>query len=138
MHAWCHLRQARRTFRVDRIRSADLLGTTFSAPSGLDVVAAVQESLALSWPDWQVELVVSAPLAEVAHWIPRDFGLLDALGPDRTRMRASTSNLTYFALRVSELPFDVSVVTPPELAKMFTAHGERMLAVGRRYAEAHD
>lgn len=138
LHAWCHLRQARRTFRLDKIESARLLDATFSTPAGLDVVAAVQQSLALSRPEWQVQLLVEAPIDELRHWIARDFALLTAAGEGSTLMRASTSSLDYFVWRIGDLPFELSVVEPPELAEAFARNGERLAKVARRYAGRHD
>ncbi|MEJ7630201.1 MAG: YafY family protein [Nocardioidaceae bacterium] len=138
VHGWCHLRQARRSFRIDRIDRVDLLSTAFSAPEGLDVVAAVEESLALARPEWSVALVVHAPLAEVEEWVPRHLGVLASLDPETTRLRSSTSNLDYFAWRISDLPFAMTVVTPDELRSAFSRHAERMLAVARGYASPHD
>lgn len=138
LHGWCHLRQARRTFRIDRIDRVDLLPALFSAPQGLDIVAAVEESLALARPEWSVTLVVHAPLAEVEGWVPRHFGVLEVVDAVTTRLRSSTSNLHYFAWRISDLPFEMTVVTPDELRGAFARHAERMLSVARGYASRHD
>ena len=71
VHGWCHLRQARRTFRIDRIDRVDLLDATFRMPQGLDVVAAVERSLALARTEWPVSLLLDGPLEEVEPWFPR-------------------------------------------------------------------
>ncbi|MDX6297204.1 MAG: hypothetical protein QOI51_1061 [Nocardioidaceae bacterium] len=137
LHAWCHLRQARRTFRIDRIDRVDVLVGQFSAPQGLDVVAAVEESLALARPEWAVTMLVQAPLSDVQDHVPRRLGVLEAVGPRETRLRSSTSNLDYFVWRVSDLPFAMTVVTPDELRVAFGRHAERLLAVAHGYASRH-
>lgn len=129
LHAWCHLRQARRTFRMDRIDRVDVLVDQFSAPQGLDVVAAVEESLALARPEWAVTMLVQAPLSVLQDHVPRQLGVLEAAGPYETRLRSSTSNLDYFVWRISDLPFAMTVVAPDELRDAFGRHAERMLAV---------
>ncbi|MDP9318034.1 MAG: YafY family transcriptional regulator [Actinomycetota bacterium] len=138
LHAWCHLRQARRTFRIDRIDRVDLLAKRFSAPEGLDVVAAVEESLALARPEWSVTLLVHAPREDVEGWVPRHLGVLESLDSETTRLRSSTSNLDYFAWRISDLPFALTVVAPDELRGAFERHALRMLEVARGYASQHD
>ena len=87
IHGWCHLRNARRTFRIDRIDRVDLLEATFRMPSDLDVVAAVERSLALSRPEYAVSLLLDGPIEEVEPWFPRFLGVCEAVGPDRTRVR---------------------------------------------------
>lgn len=126
VHGWCHLRQARRTFRMDRIDRVDLLDVTFRMPEGLDVVAAVERSLALARPEWPVSLLLHAPLAEVEPWFPRYLGVCEPVGRDRTRVRSSTSNLDYFVLRISDHPFEMSVEEPPELRAAFARCAQRM------------
>lgn len=138
LHAWCHLRNGRRTFRIDRIDRVDVLPTGFSAPEGLDIVAAVEESLALARPEWPVTLLVQAGLADVEAWVPRHLGVLEAVDEATTRLRSSTSNLDYFAWRIGDLPFPMTVVAPDELRGAFRKHAERLLAVARGYASLRD
>ncbi len=138
LHAWCHLRQARRTFRIDRIDRVDLLSTTFAAPEGLDIVAAVERSLALARPEWAVTMLFDGPIEEVAQWIPRHLGVCEPVDAQTTRVRSSTSNPDYFVLRVSDHPFDMTVVEPDELRTAFGRQAERMLAAARGYAAQHD
>lgn len=128
VHAWCHLRQARRTFRIDRVDRVDLLDTTFRMPEGLDVVAAVEQSLALARPEWPVSLLLDAPLAAVEPWFPRYLGVCEAVGGDVTRLRSSTSNLDYFVLRISDHPFAMTIEEPRELRDAFARCAQRMLA----------
>ncbi len=131
VHGWCHLRQARRTFRIDRIDRVDLLQTTFRMPADLDVAAAVERSLALARPEWPVSLLLHGPLAEVEQWFPRFLGVCEAAGPDTTRMRSSTSNLDYFVLRISDHPFAMTVEEPAELRDAFARCAQRMRATAQ-------
>lgn len=138
LHAWCHLRQARRTFRIDRIDRVDVLATTFATPAGLDIVAAVEQSLALSRPEWAVTLLFHGPVAEVEQWIPRHLGVCEPVDDATTQVRSSSTNLDYFVLRISDHPFRMSVVEPAELRTAFVRRAERMLETGRGYASPHD
>jgi predicted DNA-binding transcriptional regulator YafY len=138
LHAWCHLRRARRTFRVDRIDRVDVLATTFTSPARLDIVAAVEESLALARPEWAVTMLFEGPVSDVAQWIPRHLGVCEAVDAQTTRVRSSTSNLDYFVLRISDHPFRMTVLEPPELRQAFGRHAERMHATAHGYAFTHD
>ncbi len=128
LHGFCHLRNDTRTFRIDRIRRVDVLPTPFEMPDNLDVIRAIQESLALSWQEWKVEIVVHAPLCEIEEFMPRHFAILEELPDNRTRLRASSSSLEYFAARVFALPYDMVIISPPELRDIARRHGERLLA----------
>lgn len=132
VHAWCHLRDGRRTFRVDRIDRIDLLAETFRMPADLDVVAAVERSLALARPEYAVSLLLDGPIEEVEPWIPRFLGVCEPVGPKQTRVRSSTSNPDYFVLRISDHPFAMTVEEPTEVREAFARAGERLAATGRR------
>lgn len=127
LHGYCHLRQDKRTFRIDRIRRVDLLPQTFDMPEGLDVIKAIQESLALSWQNWKVEMIVEHPICEVEEDVPPHFAVLEELTENSTRLRASTSNLDWFASRVLSLPFEMKIISPPELRQAARDHAARLL-----------
>lgn len=114
VHGYCHLRRARRTFRVDRITQVRALPGNFAMPSGLDIVAEVERSL-IGGRDWAVELEVDAPLDVVRAELPRHFAELEQLPGGRTQVRSSTTNLSWFAWRIADAPFTLRVVSPPEL-----------------------
>ncbi|HEY3530190.1 MAG TPA: YafY family protein [Nocardioides sp.] len=131
VHGWCHLRQARRTFRVDRIDRVDLLGRTFRMPAGFDVAEAVERSLALARPEWSVSLLMEAPLADVEPWIPRFLGVCEAVDAATTRVRSSTSNPDYFVLRISDHPFAMTVEEPDAVREAFARAAERFAHAAR-------
>jgi len=118
VHGWCHLRQARRTFRVDRIDRVELSTRTFRAPV-IDVAAAVERSLALARPEWSVSLLLDGPVGRVEPWFPRFLGVCEAVDDTTTRLLSSTSNLDYFVLRISDHPFAMTVERPAELRAAF-------------------
>jgi predicted DNA-binding transcriptional regulator YafY len=132
LHGWCHLRKARRTFRVDRLDRVEVLDATFRAPTGLDVAAAVEESLALARPEWSVSLLLDGRLEEVERYIPRFLGVCERVDDRTTRVRSSTSNPDYFVLRISDHPFAMTVEEPADVREAFERAGQRMLASARR------
>jgi predicted DNA-binding transcriptional regulator YafY len=131
VHTWDHLRQARRTFRLDRIDRVDLMSTTFRMPADLDIAAAVERSLALARPEWAVSLLFHAPLTEVEPWLPRHLGVCQAVDSHTTRVRSSTSNLDYFVLRISDHPFQMTVEEPTELRGAFARAAERFASAAK-------
>ncbi|CAN5482156.1 YafY family protein [soil metagenome] len=127
LHAWCHLRRARRTFRLDRIERVEELTEEFRAPEGLDVAAAVERSLAMSWSEYDVSVLVHAPLAEVAPYFPGHVGVCEPVDEATTRLRLTTRNLDTTVLRISDHPHPMTVEGPPELREAFDRLVERWL-----------
>lgn len=127
LHGYCHLRKDKRTFRIDRIRRVDLLPQRFEMPADLDVIKAIQESLALSWQEWKIELIIKHPYPEVADEIPPHFAVLTELPDGTTRLQASSSSLEWFAARMCSMAFEMEIVSPPELRAAVKAHAERLL-----------
>ena len=131
IHGWCHLRQARRTFRVDRIRRVDELPETFAYPEDVDVLAAVEASLALA-RGWRVEVLLEAPIERVREHVPGALAVLEPAGEERTRLLASADELEWFAWRLMSLPCEMTVVEPPELREIFGRMAERMERIAER------
>ena len=127
LHGWCHLRNDRRTFRIDRIRRVDVLPNPFVMPEGLDVIKAIQESLALSWQNWRVEIELECPIAWAREDIPATFAVLEELPHNRTRVIASSSNLKYLAARIASFEWEFTIISPPELQDAIREHAARLL-----------
>jgi hypothetical protein len=68
----------------------EVLDDTFSPPADLDPVAMLEEHLAVGW-EYDVEVVIDAPVDTVARCLPRAIGLLEPL-IRTTRLVGSTSN----------------------------------------------
>jgi predicted DNA-binding transcriptional regulator YafY len=136
VHGWCHLRKGTRTFRVDRIRRIDVLPRQFDPPDGFDVQDAVLRSIANAWTRWQIEIEVAAPVEEVRAWIPPTVVVLESVDADRTRMIGGTENLDWFATRLGELPFPMTIRRPAELGPKMREIGERMLAMAATVASS--
>lgn len=132
LHAWCHMRKATRTFRVDRIRRVDLLTKTFTRPPDIDVQAAVAASLALSRPGWEAIFDVAAPLEEVRQFLPARFAIAEVLPNGTTRLRLTVEDLDWLAWRVVGLPWRVTVVSPAELRDAIRHLGDHAHAMAAR------
>ena len=124
-----HAADALRAYRVDRVQRVDVLGDTFVPPADLDPVALLEEHLAVGW-EYDVEVVIEAPLDPVARCVPRSLGRLEAVGPSTTRLVATTSNPTWYAQQLAAVPTRYRVVGGPELQAATRVLGQRMLAAG--------
>lgn len=94
---WSHTTDARRAYRIDRVRALEVLDDTFSPPADLDPVAALEAHLAVGW-EYDVEVVIDAPVDTVARCVPRTIGLLEPLDAETTRLVGSTSNPVWYEI----------------------------------------
>jgi predicted DNA-binding transcriptional regulator YafY len=117
---------ARRTYRVDRVRRVDVLDETFDPPDG-DPVLSLEDHLAVGW-EYEVDVVVHAPLEAVARRLPRSLGRLEALDADSCRLHATTSSPDWYAQQLAAIPVGYRIVGGPELREAARDIGRRLLA----------
>ena len=116
-----------RTYRVDRVREVVPLDDTFTPPADLDPVALLEEHLAVGW-EHEVEVIVDAPIDEVAQRLPRALGRLERIDDASTRLVASTSNPRWYAEQLAAVPAAYRVVGSPVLRAAAREVAQRMLA----------
>lgn len=121
-----HAKDARRAYRIDRIRAVEELDDTFVAPADLDPVAVLEEHLAVGW-EYDVEVVIDAPLEAVARCVPRTLGLLEPLDAGTARLVGSTSNPAWYAEQLAAVPAPYRIVRCPELQEAARVLGRRLL-----------
>ena len=126
---WSHTTQARRVYRIDRVGEVQLLEDPFSPPVGLDPVAMLEEHLAVGW-EYDVEVVINAPLETVTRCLPRALGRLEPLDAGGTRLVGSTSNPAWYAGQLAAIPASYRIVRCPELQDAARILGQRLLAAG--------
>jgi predicted DNA-binding transcriptional regulator YafY len=127
-----HTTDARRAYRIDRVRDVEVLDTTFSPPSDLDPVATLEEHLAVGW-EYDAEVVIDAPFDTVAPCVPRALGRLEPIDARATRLVGSTSNPWWYAEQLTAIPASYRIVRGPELRETARVLGQRLLeASGHR------
>jgi predicted DNA-binding transcriptional regulator YafY len=131
---WSHTRHARRVLRVDRIASAAPLPDTFTPPPGLDPLGVLEEHLSQGWK-FPVDVLIDAPPAQVAWWLPRSLGTLSPAGDGQTRLLASTEAPDWYAGRLAVLPYAFRVKESAPLRDALAELGRRLLAAGADYPE---
>ena len=124
---WSHTRNARRVLRVDRIASAAPLPDTFAPPPGLDPLRALEEHLSQGWK-FPVDVLIDAPPATVAWWLPRSLGMLSPAGEGQTRLLASTEDPDWYAGRLAVLPYAFQVMESAPLRAAVAGLARRLLA----------
>ncbi len=131
----CHSRSAgaRRAYRIDRVRGVEVLDDSFSPPADLDPVAMLEEHLAVGW-EYDVEIVIDAPVDAVGRCLPRALGRLESLDGQRSRLVGSTSNPGWYAEQLAAIPASYTIVKCAELQQAARVIGLRLLAAGESRA----
>jgi predicted DNA-binding transcriptional regulator YafY len=124
---WSHTSDARRAYRVDRVRTVDPLADTFRPPADLDPVAVLEEHLALGW-EYDVEVVIDAPRHRLAPCLSRTLGRLEPVDDSSTRLVGSTSNPVFYAEQLATVPAAYRVVKGDEVKEAVRSLGRRLLA----------
>lgn len=123
---WSHARDARRLLRVDRVASVELLPETFTPPEDLDAHRTVEEHLSEGWR-YDVEVVIDAPVAEVATWLRRSLGRLEEIDPGHTRLVATTTATDWYAGQLAAIRAPYRIIGPPELRDSSRELGRQLL-----------
>ncbi len=122
-----HTMNARRAYRIDRVRSVQVLDGTFDPPADLDPVATLEEHLAVGW-EYGVEVVIDSPLETVGRCLPRSLGRLEELDPDTTVLIGSTGNPWWYAEQLVAIPAPYRIVGCLELQQTARVIGQRLVA----------
>ncbi len=130
---YCHLRDGRRLFRLDRVLAVEPLAETFERPPGLDTPERVLESLADMREDrWSVEVLLEATAKEEAREQLPTMGISLEEVPGGVLMRTSTSDLGWMSRVLAGLSFTFVVRRPPELRETLRRHAEEVAALASR------
>ena len=122
-----HPRDAVRAYRVDRVTGVEVLDQTFSPPADLEPVAMLESHLAVGW-EYDVEVLIEAPMDAVAPCVRRALGVLEPIDPRTTRLVGSTSNPAWYAEQLAAIPASYRIRESPELREAARVLGERLLA----------
>ena len=122
-----HDRDALRTFRVDRVRTAALGGRAAPAPDGFDAVAHVTSSLARVPWRFEVDVLLDLPLARARERVSPALAELAEEG-GRTRATLRADSLDWAASLLAGLGCAFEIRRPPELKEAVRALGERLVA----------
>jgi predicted DNA-binding transcriptional regulator YafY len=116
-----------RTYRLDRIRSVELLADEFEPPADIDPVAVLEQNFAVGW-EFATEVEISAPAEQLSAWLSRTIGRLEPIDENTCRLLGSTSDPAWYAEVLATIPAPFRVVSGPELKAAVRALGERMIA----------
>jgi predicted DNA-binding transcriptional regulator YafY len=114
---YCHLRDAPRTFRVDRIQSLELLSQTFQIPDDFDIHAYLDSEFA-DQPVVRAKLRFKAEGASIARSNVAGWDSLEENPDGSVDVVLSAPDLTWLASMTISFANLVTVLEPPELREM--------------------
>jgi predicted DNA-binding transcriptional regulator YafY len=131
--AWDAHREDWRTFRVDRIEprlSTDRRFTPRKLPQR-DIGAYVAAAVSAARDRYQAEVILQAPLAEVAKRVPPSHGNLEEIDEHTCVLRTGAHWLGGLAVYVAMIGVDFEIVEPPELVEHVRVLSERFRRAAR-------
>lgn len=122
----CCLREAVRSFRLDRIRSVRLLEESFVRPAGFDARAHLTESVATMPRAFAVEVLLKADLETARRNMYPSIGLLERC-EEGALLRAQADDLDWMARELMRLPFAFEIRKPAQLRAALRARVQSLL-----------
>jgi predicted DNA-binding transcriptional regulator YafY len=122
----CCLREAVRSFRLDRIRSVRLLEQSFVRPAGFDARAYLVRSVATLPRAFSVEVWLKTDLESARRHVFQSTGVLEE-GDGGVLLRAQADDLDWMARELMRLPFEFAIRAPPELLAVLRARAQSLL-----------
>jgi predicted DNA-binding transcriptional regulator YafY len=122
-----------RTFRADRIGTPQLTGVRFVPRDPPDAAAFVARSVTTAPYRYQARVLVHAPMAMAAEYVPPTVGVLEPVD-DGCILTSGADSLDVLACYIASMDLDVTVLEPPELIERAAALAARLTAAtqGRR------
>ncbi|MGH8433043.1 MAG: helix-turn-helix transcriptional regulator [Pseudomonas sp.] len=130
MSGLCHLRNGLRSFRLDRVQTAQTLETRFERPADFDAASHLNTSIAMLPRAIAVEVQLHTDLPTATTELGRTVGML-VPHQNGVRLSTSTDSLTWFARQLARLPFDFEIEQPAELRMAVREHAQRMLRLAQ-------
>lgn len=123
----CHLREAMRSFRLDRIQKAVARPASFAPPPRFDPLAYLRLSLAAMPRAHPVEVLLSTDMESACAHFCGTLGLFEP-AQDGVLLRTETDHLDWFARELAGAPFAFHIRTPDALRKSLARLAERLKA----------
>ena len=111
---YCHLREAIRVFRLDRILALEVRGETFTLPDNFDPLAHVLDTLTSAPRRWSIEVTLDTTIHEARRRVPAGVATLTDV-PDGVLLRSQTEDLDWFARVLIWIGCPFRIAGPPEL-----------------------
>ncbi|PWT97117.1 MAG: YafY family transcriptional regulator [Terriglobia bacterium] len=126
----CRMRQALRTFRLDRVSELEVSDETFERPAGFDAKAYLQRSMPFVQAGFSIEVWLDLPIENArSHFALHRVMMEDDNGG--TTLRCGRENLEPFAAMLLSLGCSIVVRQPRELRDAFERLAARAAQAAR-------
>lgn len=131
---FCHLRQALRSFRLDRLSDIVREEKRFVRPANFDAARHLQESMHKSERRHPVSALLHADMHTVTTYMSRvthcaaDIGGMFEQQENGVLMTTTTDSYYWFAWWLAQLPFGFVIQSPEALKAALNKHIQRLLA----------
>lgn len=127
----CRLREALRTFRLDRVSDLEMTDLAFDRPAGFDAKDYLQRSMPFVQAGFTIEVWIDLPLDKArSHFAWRRVMMEPENGG--TMLRCARENLEPFAAMLLTLDCPIVVHRPPELRQVFETLAKRAAKAAAR------
>lgn len=124
---WCHLRNAVRAFRLDRIRALAPLDESFARPQGFDALAWLVRAVATLPRAWTVEVLLKTTLETAQAQFFDTIGVFEQ-AEDGVVMHNQSDDIDWFARQLASAPFGFEIRRPAQLREAVRACARHLLA----------
>jgi predicted DNA-binding transcriptional regulator YafY len=121
-----------RTYRVDRIREAQLTGATFERTNPPDPKRIVTEGTAVAPYSQRTRLRLPVSAEEALDHVPRSYGLVEPIDAHSSELTVGYEHLRWLVHFIADLPWTVEVIEPGSLRDSLADVGKRLLATTTR------
>jgi predicted DNA-binding transcriptional regulator YafY len=125
---WCHMREALRSFRLDRIVQVTLAGRGFVRPAGFDALGYLVESVARLARAHSVQVLLKTDLKTAQAHLFFGAGVFEPV-EGGTLLHNQSDDLEWLARQLARLPFAFEIRSPDALRDALRECAERLLAL---------
>jgi predicted DNA-binding transcriptional regulator YafY len=130
MSGYCHLRQELRTFRLDRLQHIELLDQSFNRPAQFDSAEHFTQSLYGMPGNIDVQVMLHTDKNTAAQAMGETASMLKPQA-DGLLLNTRTDSCYCLAQWLSQLPFDFSIIEPPELKQALKQQAARLMNIAQ-------
>jgi predicted DNA-binding transcriptional regulator YafY len=123
---YCHLRQAIRVFRLDRVLEAQLREETFTRPADFDPLAEVELSIARAPGEWSATILLKTTLEEARRLTNHHILAVLEETAEGVLMRCYAGSLEWLACFLATLPCPLVILEPSELRQRLGTLASRL------------
>jgi predicted DNA-binding transcriptional regulator YafY len=129
--AWDVDRADWRTFRLDRMTAVAATGWRFRPREAPDAAEYVRRAISQAPYPHVARVLIDAPKAVVEKRIPTSVGTVTARGRDQCLFEAGGQDLDSMAMHIGALPWELTVLDPPELREAMARQAGRLARAAR-------